>query len=156
MKDELSKNGVRMVGQSPNLTEKWDDKANTNIWLGKQKGLEGGFPKSRVLYKKDDRESLQVDEDGLGWPRVMKPIRGRGSHGVAVVKDQEGFLKHLDTLFSESDAVLVEVRDTVSRRNGELTHTTRNSAVEKKSQSLCSHLESTPPSDQNQVIGRSQ
>ena len=106
MNDELKY--IRMVGQSPKLTERWDDKANTNLWLASQKGLETAFPKSRIVYK-SDMESLKLEEDGIGWPRILKPIRGRGSHGVAVIKDEKGFQDHIKTLFSESDAVLVEV-----------------------------------------------
>lgn len=108
MKEELAKSGIKMVGQSPVLTEKWDDKARTNLWLAKQEGLEGAFPKSRVLDKNGDDGDLRLDEDGIGWPRVMKPIRGRGSHGVAVVRDEGEFRRHLETLYGESDAVLVE------------------------------------------------
>lgn len=106
MGDELK--GIRMVGQSPKLTERWDDKANTNLWLASQKGLETAFPKSRIVYK-NDMEDLKLEEDGIGWPRILKPIRGRGSHGVAVIEDKKGFLEHLKFLFGESDAVLVEV-----------------------------------------------
>jgi D-alanine-D-alanine ligase len=108
MKDELAKKSIRMVGQSPTLTERWDDKASTNLWLAKQQGLEGAFPKSRII-EKGEEESLGLEEDGIGWPRILKPIRGRGSHGVAVIKDEAGFREHLETLFKESGAVLVEV-----------------------------------------------
>ena len=107
MKDEL--NGIRMVGQSPKLTERWDDKANTNLWLATQEGLKTAFPKSRIVSK-SDMEDLKLEEDGIGWPRILKPIRGRGSHGVAVIEDEKGFQNHINTLFKESDAVLVEVR----------------------------------------------
>jgi len=106
MNDELK--GIRMVGQSPKLTEIWDDKANTNLWLASQKGLETAFPKSRIVYK-NDMVNLRLEEDGIGWPRILKPIRGRGSHGVAVIEDEKGFQDHIETLFAESDAVLVEV-----------------------------------------------
>jgi D-alanine-D-alanine ligase len=108
MSDELAAKGIRMVGQSPKLTEKWDDKANTNLWLATQKGLETAFPKSKIIHK-DDMDHLRLEDDGIGWPRVLKPIRGRGSHGVAVVDDEKGFLEHIQTLFAESDAVLMEV-----------------------------------------------
>lgn len=100
--------GIRMVGQSPKLTERWDDKANTNFWLASQKGLENAFPKSRIVTK-DDIKDLKLEEDGIGWPRILKPIRGRGSHGVAVIEDERGFHEHLKFLFGESDAILVEV-----------------------------------------------
>jgi biotin carboxylase len=106
MRDELK--GIRMVGQSPKLTERWDDKANTNLWLASQEGLETAFPKSRIVYK-NDMENLKLEQDGIGWPRILKPIRGRGSHGVAVIEDEKGFQDHIKTLFAESDAVLVEV-----------------------------------------------
>ena len=106
MNDELKH--IRMVGQSPKLTERWDDKANTNLWLASQKGLKTAFPKSRIVYK-SDMESLNLEEDGIGWPRILKPIRGRGSHGVAVIENEKGFQDHIKTLFAESDAVLVEV-----------------------------------------------
>ena len=108
MSDELAAKGIRMVGQSPKLTERWDDKAKTNFWLATQKGLETAFPKSKIVHK-DDMGDLQLEKDGIGWPRVLKPIRGRGSHGVAVVEDEKGFQEHIKTLFAESDAVLMEV-----------------------------------------------
>lgn len=114
MRTDLVKGNVKLVGQSPTLTEKWDDKANTNLWLSGQKGLEMAFPKSRVLYKEDNKDVSEVDNDGIGWPRIMKPIRGRGSHGVAVVEDDEGFKKHLEKLYSESGSVLVEVSEHTS------------------------------------------
>lgn len=109
MKDELARRRVRMVGQSPRLTDKWDNKAETNSWLGEQKGLEGAFPKSRVLHKRDAHEGLELVKDGIGWPKVLKPVRGRGSHGVAVVNNEGEFKKHLDNLYSEFDVALVEV-----------------------------------------------
>jgi glutathione synthase/RimK-type ligase-like ATP-grasp enzyme len=90
------------------LTEKWDDKANTNLWLATQQGLERAFPKSRIIHK-ENTQDLKLEDDGIGWPRIMKPIRGRGSHGVAVLDNEKGFRTHLETLFAESDAVLVEV-----------------------------------------------
>ena len=108
MSDELAAKGIRMVGQSPKLTERWDDKAKTNFWLATQKGLETAFPKSKIVHK-DEMGDLQLEKDGIGWPRVLKPIRGRGSHGVAVVEDEKGFQEHIKTLFAESDAVLMEV-----------------------------------------------
>jgi D-alanine-D-alanine ligase len=106
MKNELK--GIRMVGQSPKLTERWDDKANTNLWLASQAGLETAFPESRIVYK-NEMKDLKLEEDEIGWPRILKPIRGRGSHGVAVIEDEKGFQNHIKTLFAESDAVLVEV-----------------------------------------------
>jgi carbamoylphosphate synthase large subunit len=108
MLDELKGKGIRMVGQSPKLTERWDDKAATNMWLATQTGLEEAFPKSRIVHKHDMKD-LKLEEDGIGWPRIIKPIRGRGSHGVAVVEDEKEFQDHIKTLFDESDAVLLEV-----------------------------------------------
>jgi carbamoylphosphate synthase large subunit len=142
MKDELAKKSIRMVGQSPILTERWDDKAETNFWLAKQKGLEGAFPKSRIITKGEE-SNLDLEGDGIGWPRILKPIRGRGSHGVAVIKDEEGFRQHLETLFAESSSVLVEVsqirmnRDEVNRADW-----LRNTAKVRRSLSLSSRQES--------------
>lgn len=150
MQEELSKKGIKMVGQSPILTEKWDDKANTNLFLAQQEGLTEAFPKSRILYKNDNGD-LDLDNDGLGWPRVMKPIRGRGSHGVAVVHDEPAFRTHLETLFGESDAVLVEVR----RRNWSNVTIHRDQRADSHRQEFCSGEEITvtilPPGEYSGV-----
>jgi carbamoylphosphate synthase large subunit len=156
MKDELAKKSIRMVGQSPILTERWDDKAETNFWLAKQQGLEGAFPKSRIINKGEE-SNLDLEGDGIGWPRILKPIRGRGSHGVAVIKDEEGFRQHLETLFAESSSVLVEVgqrcmiRDEVHGADW-----LRNTAGVRRSRSLSSHLENIQASVRRTSTGRCQ
>lgn len=102
---------TKFVGQDPNDTEKYEDKAWVNDWLRARPELEGWFPKSWVLSKKaGDGEEIQgrLDEIKKGLPVVIKPVRGRGSHGVSLVQTEEELKKGLDGLFGEGDLILVE------------------------------------------------
>ena len=103
---ELSKEipEVKLVGQNPFNTEKFDDKQWTNAYLAKQDGLTEAFPKAKLFGKGDDIAEL-VD---MGLPLVAKPIRGRGSHGVTLVKTPEELGKAVKALLEESESILVE------------------------------------------------
>lgn len=92
-----------MIGQDPRDTERYEDKEWINGWLAGQEGLRDVFPRSLLLHTAADN----VEE--LGYPVVVKPVRGRGSHGVTLVKNDDEFQKALETLLKESDAVLCEV-----------------------------------------------
>jgi D-alanine-D-alanine ligase len=101
---ELGRLGVRFVAQDPMDTEKYDDKAWTNDWLNRGE-LEGKFPKSWLIEKGDGEGLLRE----VSLPAVLKPIRGRGSHGVELVTDADGLRRVCQKLWEESEAVLVEV-----------------------------------------------
>jgi D-alanine-D-alanine ligase len=113
MRNELAKRGIRMVGQSPLKTEEVDDKASTNAWLAKQPGLEGSFPIATIVKEGYTEAELRGAWDTLaiGQPKVMivKPIRGRGSHGVSLVKSYEELRTAVNALLQESRAILLEV-----------------------------------------------
>jgi D-alanine-D-alanine ligase len=96
--------GIRFVGQNPIDTEKYEDKAYTNKWLERGE-LAGKFPKSWLIAK---HEAGRLDE--IQVPAVLKPIRGRGSHGVVMVGDKSELIKRAEILWAESDAILAEVR----------------------------------------------
>ena len=67
---------ILIVGQDPENVERMDDKFFTNNFL-KQKSLP--IPKSVLLW-----EGNQLSQE-FDFPLVIKPVRGRGSQGVAVV-----------------------------------------------------------------------
>lgn len=68
--------GAWLVGQPGELVERFDDKLLTNAWLRRQ-----GLPMA---------DSRAFDPGALPeFPFVVKPIRGRGSHGVRVVRAPE-------------------------------------------------------------------
>lgn len=93
-----------MIGQSPLDTEKYEDKEWINRWLASHRGLEKAFPRSGLFTRK------QLDQiRDFGVPLVIKPVRGRGSHGVTMVETEEDALSIAKKLLEESDAVLVEV-----------------------------------------------
>ncbi|WWC87418.1 uncharacterized protein L201_002307 [Kwoniella dendrophila CBS 6074] len=106
LKDELTKKGIRLIGQNPLTADKYDDKEWTNRWLSNQNGLENYFPKS-LLYRKGNGE--EVDElDKFPLPAMAKPIKGRGSHGVTKVSTSVEMKSAVDVLLKESEAVLLE------------------------------------------------
>ncbi|KAJ9123122.1 hypothetical protein QFC22_001313 [Naganishia vaughanmartiniae] len=108
---------VKYIGQLPEHAEDYDDKAVVNPWLARTdetKLLTDGFPKSLVLSQESIRTpegfeaAMQRIEQELGLPCVLKPIRGRGSHGVAVIHDVQSLRDHAATLFAECPEILAE------------------------------------------------
>ncbi|GAD96785.1 hypothetical protein ANI_1_1518124 [Paecilomyces variotii No. 5] len=101
---------VHVVGQPPSLVENFDDKAYLN---GKLRDS-GGFtlPRSWLVRKTSDLD----EDDGLEtvlrsitrYPIVGKPVRGRGSHGVKVCRDESQLREHVLSLFEESPIVMLE------------------------------------------------
>ncbi|WP_336828308.1 ATP-grasp domain-containing protein [Sphingobacterium multivorum] len=82
--------GILVVGQVPSNTDLYDDKLVTNDLLRYYKL---SVPNS-VTITKENSENYTLD---FNFPVVVKPIRGRGSQGVSLVKS-----KHkLDLLISE-------------------------------------------------------
>ncbi|KAH0563194.1 hypothetical protein GP486_002240 [Trichoglossum hirsutum] len=96
---------VLVVGQPPLLVEKFDDKEYTNNLLR----LKGSFtmPRTWTIRQTDDMEAFFV-KNGVPYPIVGKPIRGRGSHGVKVCFSKEEIVQHVQQLFNESPIVMLE------------------------------------------------
>lgn len=87
-----------------------DDKFATNARLA-----EAGLPVARSILvgrerigRFDDRE---LDGEGLCLPLVVKPIRGRASHGVTVVREMAALIRDATTLIDSGrfgDRVMIE------------------------------------------------
>jgi D-alanine-D-alanine ligase-like ATP-grasp enzyme len=96
---------VRVVGQPPNLVEKFDDKDYLNNLIRKQTDLP--MPRAWSISEKQDLQAF-LSQNTLPFPLVSKPVRGRGSHGVKVCKTKEILSKHIQALFAESPIVMLE------------------------------------------------
>lgn len=79
--DGTTSSGIRFVGQLPEHSEDYDDKAVVNPWLTKvdeTKTLTDGFPKSLVLSQKATstqegfNSGMKRIEHELGLPCVLK------------------------------------------------------------------------------------
>ncbi|HUD93096.1 biotin carboxylase [Sphingobium sp.] len=82
---------VRIVGQLPELMQRYDDKFATNRMLEQD-----GLPVARsFLMAQAARAGVwalaeveaALAEAGLSFPLIVKPVRGRGSQGVSRVAD---------------------------------------------------------------------
>ena len=102
---ERHQNKVRVVGQPPNLVEKFDDKEYLNDLLRKKTDLP--LPKAWTVSTKQDVASFIAKSD-LPFPIVGKPIRGRGSHGVRVCQTPDILHQHIVKLLTESPIVMLE------------------------------------------------
>ena len=81
---------IQFVGQIPSQVDIYDDKYFTNELLRKNKIP---IPKTKLISIENLTDySLSID-----FPIVVKPIRGRGSQGVSLVKNR----KELDTKLNE-------------------------------------------------------
>lgn len=87
-----------IVGQRPAVQEAADDKFVTNALL---REAELPVPNS-ILVAPEARAGVHavsgltadvLSAAGLRFPMVVKPVRGRGSQGVSVVKDQAGLMR---------------------------------------------------------------
>lgn len=92
---------LRVIGQPPLLVDEHDDKNFVNSLLRR----DGRFllPESRILNCADPSCTF-----GLSYPVVGKPIRGRGSHGVKVCRNEAELTAHVESLLKESALVMVE------------------------------------------------
>ena len=100
---------VRIVGQRPERVQFWDDK-----WLANRRLAAAGLPIARAILvgRSDLPDVVPLDviderrlaEAGLAFPLVVKPVRGRGSEGVARVAD-------LDRLKAHARGLLAAVSD---------------------------------------------
>jgi len=86
----------QFVGQTPNLVDLFDDKFYTNALLQKN---QIPIPKTQLITKQN-KDSYILDID---FPLVLKPIRGRGSQGVSLVKNKKELDDKLKTIFSKNE-----------------------------------------------------
>lgn len=87
-----------IVGQAPAAQEAADDKFVTNALL-----RDAGLPvPASILVAPDARPAVHalsaltdrvLDAAGLRFPLVVKPVRGRGSQGVSVVRDHASLVR---------------------------------------------------------------
>ncbi|KAL4877380.1 hypothetical protein BJY04DRAFT_198272 [Aspergillus karnatakaensis] len=94
---------IHIVGQPPALVENFDDKAYLNDKL-RQLG-EFTLPSSWLVTPENISEIISQIKS---YPIVGKPVRGRGSHGVKVCRDEPSLHVHVRTLFDESPLVMLE------------------------------------------------
>ena len=95
---------IKVVGQPPAIVNMFDDKAYTNDLLRKT----GRFTMpSAWTISADDPKHKEILAS-IPLPAVGKPVRGRGSHGVKVVRTLQELVDHVEALFKESPIVLVE------------------------------------------------
>ena len=94
-----------MIGQPPNVVEKYDDKALTNDLLRSKATFT--LPKAWTVSAAD-QSFFASTVDSLPYPVVAKPIRGRGSHGVKLCNDKDTLLKHTLHLLTESPEIMIE------------------------------------------------
>lgn len=96
---------VKIIGQPPCLVEQYDDKEYVNDMLR----ATGRFtlPRAWTLTKSDDVPD-RIKSLELPFPIVGKPIRGRGSHGVKVCRNENELLTHAKALFEESPSIMLE------------------------------------------------
>ncbi|KAI4724321.1 glutathione synthetase ATP-binding domain-like protein [Aureobasidium sp. EXF-10728] len=97
---------VKVVGHAPCMVELYDDKHYVNDMLRKS----GNFTLPRGWLVEDDGSdfSAKLNSLDLRFPVVGKPVRGRGSHGVKVCNTAQELLDHVQSLFAESPAVILE------------------------------------------------
>lgn len=82
-----------IVGQMPGRQQRVDDKFATNDAL-----RANGLPvAASFIVSRDDLASL--DQRSLTFPVIVKPVRGRGSQGVSLVKDRAALVAALTSLF---------------------------------------------------------
>ena len=84
---------IEFIGQLPALIEKYDDKLLANNLL-RNNGL---TVLPQTLISNDQKLDML---EGLNFPCVIKPVRGRGSQGVVVAQNQEELSENLERLFS--------------------------------------------------------
>lgn len=105
-----------IVGQWPASQQAGDDKFSTNTKL-RIAGLPVAASMLVAQHPRgatpglDDVTEAALAEQGLAFPLVVKPVRGRGSQGVSVVDSLQALHQALDALFAASafgDQAIVE------------------------------------------------
>lgn len=84
---------IELVGQHPARVDRYDDKLLTNELL---RGNSLPIPKFRRVEKS---QLPQLDADQLSFPLIVKPLRGRGSQGVTLVRDASEMEAQIIRLF---------------------------------------------------------
>lgn len=87
---------IRFVGQIPSQVDIYDDKYFTNELLRKN---QIPIPKTELI----SNENLTNYSFNLDFPLVVKPLRGRGSQGVSLVKTAKELDNKLKTIFSSNE-----------------------------------------------------
>ena len=87
---------IEFIGHRPEQIDIYDDKYLTNEILRKNKIP---VPKTKLISIKN-LSDYRLDID---FPVVIKPIRGRGSQGVSLVKNQKELDEKLNILFINKD-----------------------------------------------------
>ena len=83
---------LQIVGQDPELVEKFDNKWTTNQLL-RQNNIQ--IPTSFMIHQNE----INFGKNQFSFPLVLKPIRGRGSQGVSLVQDLEELKSSLKQMF---------------------------------------------------------
>jgi D-alanine-D-alanine ligase-like ATP-grasp enzyme len=97
---------VKVVGHPPCMVELHDDKHYVNDML--RKTGEFTLPRGWLLEDNGSDLDTQLKSLDLRFPTVGKPVRGRGSHGVKVCHDLKELHSHVQSLFKESSAIMLE------------------------------------------------
>lgn len=96
---------VKVVGQAPIMVEKYDDKELLNNLLRSRPRFT--MPRAWSLSRSSDI-SYCIKKLALPFPVVIKPVRGRGSHGVKVCYSEAELLSHSETLLKEAPSIIAE------------------------------------------------
>ena len=87
---------IQFVGQLPSQVDTFDDKFYTNQLLREN---QIPIPKSQLISRENQANyALNID-----FPLVIKPIRGRGSQGVSLVKNKKELDDKLKSIFSKNE-----------------------------------------------------
>lgn len=72
--------GLELIGQEIDLVDEFDNK-----WLMRELLLKHDIPvpAAQIIEK----NKIHLDQDTFSFPLIIKPLRGRGSQGVVLVKD---------------------------------------------------------------------
>lgn len=87
---------IQLVGQVPSQVDLFDNKYFTNEFLRKNKIL---IPKNQIISV----ENLSNYVLDIDFPMVVKPIRGRGSQGVSLVRNQKELNNKLNKIFTNNE-----------------------------------------------------
>lgn len=94
---------LRVVGQPPTFVERYDNKNLVNEMLRRQPGLL--LPRVTTITT---IAALNRMLHSFSFPIVAKLVRGRGSHGVKLCKNEDELRTHCRDLLSESPNIILE------------------------------------------------
>ncbi|MET0636552.1 MAG: carboxylate--amine ligase [Chitinophagaceae bacterium] len=90
--EEFMRKGIAVVGQDPALVQQYDDKWVTGNLLAKH----GLAVPDKIWINEGDQVSIP-----FGFPFILKPIRGRGSQGVQLIRDAMQYQTVLQNVFED-------------------------------------------------------